>query len=268
MFAEDDKEATKPLPRSSGGATAILGISRAKDDAVKEEGKSDPYSLMKGEPSKPAKAEAEDEKMDVSTLREEAEDIDAVSEANLSDVQYVEEYPEVEVAKTEKILEKMGTASSPGVVELCDDIVLMLSHEKVTSTPKRPSRSASSTSSTTTHSSMPPLADGWSGTSDSGNASDSPPTLAVTASDTVKVNLEDWKTYIYITIMSDFLCSRIPHPHRSEPLAMQTPDLPMMSTILQKAFFIYYLSCEPIKTRILCMPSISRASMLSESLLS
>ena len=274
---EDEAASTKPLPKSEGGATSILGINRAKDGAIKKEEMSDPYSLkqpMKGEPAKPAKAksdttaEAEDEKMDVSTLREEAEENDAVSETNLSDVQYVEEYPEVEVAKTEKILEKMGTASSPGVVELCDDIVLMLSHNTVTSTPKRSSRSASSTSSSSTHSSMPPLGDGWSGTSDSGNISDAPPNLAVTASDTVKVNSEAWKTYIYIMTMTDFLCSRTLPPHRSKPMEGQMSDLSMICTILQKAFIIYYLSCELIITRITSVASISRASMLRKSLLS
>ena len=270
VLAKDERKAdTLPLPRSrsDGGATSIQGIQRANEGSTKEERKSDPYSLkhsMKGEPSKPVKteAEAEDEKMDVSTLREEAEEIDLVSESNLSDVQYVEEFPEVEVAKTEKILESMGTASSPGVVELCDDIQLMLSN-KVTSTPKR-----SSGSSVSTHSSMPPLTDGWSGTSDSGHASDFPPNMAVTASDTVKVNSEDWKTYMFIMLMNNFLCSRNPHPHRSEPMAEQTQELSMISTILQKAFFIYYLSREPIITRIFCVSSISGATTLSESLLS
>ena len=151
---------------------------------------------------------------------------------------------------------------------MCDDIVLMLSHNKVTSTPKRPSRSASSTSSSSTHSSMPPLGDGWSGTSDSGNISDAPPNLAVTALDTVKVNAEAWKTYIYIMTMTDFLCSRTLPPHRSEPTEGQMSDLSMICTILQNVFFIYYLSCEPIITRITSVASISGASMLRKSLLS
>ena len=142
----------------------------------------------------------EDEKMDISTLRAAAdEENDAVSESNLSDVLVVDEYPEVELAKTEHILEKMGTSSSPGVIELCDDIVLMINPVN-SSTPKR-SSSSGSTSSSATHSSMPPLGDGWSGTSDSGNAtenSDAPSTQAGTASDTVKVIYEDWQLFIDI----------------------------------------------------------------------
>ena len=97
--------------------------------------------------------------MDVSELRtaKSDDDHDAVSESNLSDVQVCEEFPEVEEEKTEKILERMGKASSPGMVELCDDIVMML--HPVTSTPKR--SEGSSSSSVSTQSSMPPLADGW-----------------------------------------------------------------------------------------------------------
>ena len=164
----------------------------------KSEVKSDPYSLketIKGEPAKPAMAKKEivpdEEKMDVSELRaaKNADDNDTVSETNLSDVQICEQFPEVEEEKTERILEKMGKSASPGMLELCDDIVMML--HLVTSTPKR--SEGSSSSSASTHSSMPPLADGWSGTSDSGNASDSsdaPPTKAVTAQDTVTVNSE------------------------------------------------------------------------------
>ena len=131
--AEDGGAATRPILSSQDGATAFPGISKAKKSETKREETHDPYALgetVKGEPSKHKikdEAMTEDDKMDISTLRVAADDDnDAVSESNLSDVLVVDEYPEVELAKTEHILERMGTSSSPGVIELCDDIVLML----------------------------------------------------------------------------------------------------------------------------------------------
>ena len=204
--------------------------------------------------------------MDISTLRVAADDEnDAVSESNLSDVLVVDEYPEVELAKTEHILEKMGTSSSPGVIELCDDIVLMLNPVN-SSTPKR-SSSSGSTSSSATHSSMPSLGDGWSGNSDSGNAtenSDAPSTQAGTASDTVKVIYEDWQLFIDIVTMINILCSRTPPPHhRSELRDKLMSDLSAMC-ILHKSFIIYYLTRQPSLTNVL---HISGAAMLRKSLL-
>ena len=189
------------------------------------------------------------EDMDVSALRaSKEEDHDVVSESNLSDVQSIEEFPEVELAKTEKILEKMGSAQgSPGMVELCDDIVMMLN--PVTSTPKRSSaRSEGSSSSLSTHPSMPPLmGDGWSTASDSGNASENseaPPTQAVTASDTVKVNSETENLLIILMTMVNISCSRIPHL-LSESRDKLSSDLSQM--FLQHSFitYLYYLSRQP-----------------------
>ena len=209
---EDGAAATQPMPSSNFFPAAPM---------AKTEVMTDPYSLketVKGEPAKPAMAKKEqvleEEEMDVSVLRAGKDDDghDAVSESNLSDVQVVEEFPEVELEKTERILEKMGKSPSPGMIELCDNIVMMLN--PVTSTPKRSSARSegSSSSSASTHSSMPPLGDGWSATSDSGNASDNsdaPPTKAVTASDTVTVNSEDF--LINVLTMINIFCSRTPH---------------------------------------------------------
>ena len=163
-------------------------------------------------------------------------------------MQSIEEFPEVELAKTEKILEKMGSAQgSPGMVELCDDIVMMLN--PVTSTPKRSSaRSEGSSSSLSTHPSMPPLmGDGWSTASDSGNASENseaPPTQAVTAPDTVKVNSE---TRNLLMTMINISCSRTPHLLFSEPQDKLSSDLSLMCMILQHSFitYLYYLSRQP-----------------------
>ena len=132
------------------------------------------------------------------------------------------------------------------------------------STPKR-SSSSGSTSSSATHSSMPSLGDGWSGNSDSGNAtenSDAPPTQAGTASDTVKVNYEDWQLFIDIVTMINILCSRTPPP-RSELRDKQMSDLSAMC-ILHKSFIIYYLTRQPSLTNVL---NISGAAMLRKSLL-
>ena len=124
-----------------GLATVSTGGYKAKMAEAKKEVTTDPYALkehVKGEPAKLAEAKMEpvleEEEMDVSVLRADTdEENEAVSESNLSDVQVVEEFPEVELEKTEQILKKMGkSAASPGMVELCDDIVMMLN--PVTST--------------------------------------------------------------------------------------------------------------------------------------
>ena len=248
---EEDETATKPL---------IPSHSRQATPVSKGETLTDPYSLKepKGEPVKPALARNEQvskvEDMEVSALRaSQEEDHDVVSESNLSDVQSVEEFPEVELAKTEKILEKMGSAQgSPGMVELCDDIVMMLN--PVTSTPKRSStRSEGSSSSLSSHPSMPPLmGDGWSTASDSGNASENseaPPTQAVTASDTVKVNSKNENLLIILMTMINFSCSRTQRLLSSEPQDKLSSDLSQMCMcmILQHSFitYLYYLSRQP-----------------------
>ena len=128
---KEDTAATKPLTPAHPRQSTLVS---------KEEALTDPYSLKepKGEPVKPALLMKERmpkvEDMDVSALRaSKEEEHDAISESYLSDVQVVEEFPEVELEKTEKILEKMGSAQgSPGMVELCDDMVMMLN--PVTST--------------------------------------------------------------------------------------------------------------------------------------
>ena len=204
----------------------------------------DPYSLRdgaKGEPTKSAKAEVktEDEKMEVSDLRTDNtdDDRDLVSDSNLSDVQVCEEFPEVEEERTERILEKMGK-SSPGMVELCDDIVMML-NPRVTSTPKRSGGSSSSTAST--HSSMPPLTDGWSGTSDSANdSSDVSPVEAVTAKDTVTVKLEK-NLLINNMLMINSLCSRTKTSPQSETQVAMMKNLMMMCSILHMFYTNYLL---------------------------
>ena len=188
--------------------------------------------------------------MDISILREHrVDDLDTISETNLSDEQVVDEYPEVELERTEKILEDMGSKSSPGMVELCDDIVMLL--QPTTSTPKaRPE--GSSTSSVSTHPSMPPLGDGWSATSesatsDSGHATDpeAPPPMAVTAADTVKVNSENLLRIIIF--MTNISCSRTPHPLLSERRDKAMPQLSMMLSILQHNLVhnFFYLLCHP-----------------------
>ena len=231
--------------------------------------KTDPYSLKmtsKGEPAKPAVTK--DEKMDVSELRDakQDDDHDTVSDTNLSDEQVCEEFPEVEEAKTERILERMGTSSSPGMLDLCDDIVMML--HPVTSTPKR--AEGSSSSSTSTHSSMPPLADGWSGTSDSGNASDSSdalPSKAVAAQDTVTVNSEHWNLLMNAFNMLIFPCSRTILLPLSETQGTQLKTLSMMCSILHISFINYllYLSRQP--SYLNHVVNISGAFALKESLL-
>ena len=62
---------------------------------------------------------------------------------------------------------------------------------------------------------MPPLGDGWSVTSDSGNAtdnSDASPTQAVTAPDTVKMNSANRSLFTDIMTMISIFCSRIRTP--------------------------------------------------------
>ena len=227
----------------------------------------DPYSLRegaKGEPTKPAKAElkAEDEKMEVSDLRADNtdDDRDLVSDSNLSDVQVCEEFPEVEEESTARILEKMGKSPSPGMVELCDDIVMML-HPKVTSTPKRSGGSSSSTAST--HSSMPPLTDGWSGTSDSANdSSDVSPVEAVTAKDTVTVKLER-NLLINNMLMINSLCSRTKTSPQSETQVAMMKNLMMMCSILHMFYtnYLLYLFRHP-PPQYLCYVPISGANVL------
>ena len=258
--AETGNSATLPL----GATTPCM---RALANSI--EVKSDPYSLKmisKGEPAKPVVTK--DEKMDVSELRDakQDDDHDTVSDTNLSDDQVCEEFPEVEEEKTERILERMGTSSSPGMLDLCDDIVMML--HPVTSTPKR--TEGSSSSSTSTHSSMPPLADGWSGTSDSGNASDSSdalPSKAVAAQDTVTVNSEHWNLLMNAFNMLIFPCSRTILLPLSETQGTQLKTLSMMCTILHISFINYllYLSRQP--SYYYYVVNISGANVLKESLL-
>ena len=263
VFKDADEE-TLPLPATGG---TIAGITRSENVDTKRARTEDPYGLgakteVKGEPSKPVKAKRElkmdQEEMDVSILREQrVDDLDTISETNLSDEQVIDEYPEVELEKTEKILEDMGTKPSPGMSELCDDIVMLL--QPTTSTPKA-KPDGSSSSSVSTHPSMPPLADGWSAssgsaTSDSGHATDpdAPPTMAVTASDTVKVNSET--IFQYYNFMTNISCSRTTHPLPSELRDKAMPMLSMM-LILQQiliTYFIYtrrpyFLSCSEIFT--------------------
>ena len=164
----------------------------------------DPYELkvVKKEPVKPAAIpgdQVSDEEMDfndeadISLLSDNSdEEHDVVSDTNLSNIQVVEEFPEVKEEKTERILEKMGTESAPaemGMFELCDDIVMLL-NPGVTSTPQAsPARRRGSTSAST-HSSMPPLESlSSSSASDSGNSNsvEIPAYIAATAEDTVKV---------------------------------------------------------------------------------
>ena len=186
----------------------------------------------------------QEDDMDVSILRDDTDDEnDAVSDSNLSDVQVIEEFPEVELEKTEKILEKMGgkPVPSPGgsFSELCGDIEMMLN--PTTSTP---SRNVSRTSTASTHSSMPPLEElSSSATSDSGNATDvseppaTPASLLATA-DTVTVNLEDRFLVNNLLIMNNIFCSRTTSS-TSEPRDKKQSTLSMMCTILHNELLFY-----------------------------
>ena len=220
----------------------------------------DPYELkvqehkVKGEPAKPAKPsvmseeeemDVNDEEEDVSLLRDNSDDEhDAISDTNLSDIQVVEEFPEVEEEKTERILEKMGTESAPaemGVIELCDDIVMMLN--PMTSTPRvSPARSRVS-STASTHSSMPPLESLSSSANDSGNASgNSNPQAADTAAlDTVKVIWNGNDIY-FTNANTNNSCSRNPTSQASERAAGKMISHAMNCSILQRVLLpIYYI---------------------------
>ena len=286
---EDGAVSTLPIPSTEGGSAAVAGICRSRKEEAKMERTDDPYTLkepkvepkvkgkvgkneVKGEPVKDSQAKMDSaEEMDVSVLRDSKhEELDTISETNLSEDQVVEEYPEVEVEKTERILEKMGTVQgSPGMAELCDDIVMLL--HPTTSTPKARSEGSAS-SSLSTHPSMPPLGDGWSATSDSvpsdsGNATDSsdaPPSQAVTAADTVKVNLEDHNLFS-IMIMTNIFCSRTPLNRPSEPRYKPPPDLCVMLFLQQSFIYLSYLSRHLSYYHVL---KFSGANLLNKSLLS
>ena len=244
---------TKFFPAAPMGAMASAGAFKAKAEEVFNikavELKGDPYAFktpVKGEPTKPAKEEAVviDEEMDVSMLRADTDDDnDAVSESNLSDVQVIEEFPEVELEKTEQILEKMGgkPVPSPGesFSELCGDIEMMLN--PTTSTP---SRNVSRSSTASTHSSMPPLEElSSSATSDSGNATDmseppATPASLLSTADTVTVKFEDRFLVNNLLIMNNIFCSRTTSS-TSEPRDKKQSSLSMMCTILHNELLIY-----------------------------
>ena len=182
---------------------------------------------------------------DVSLLRDTTDDEhDVISDTNLSDIQVVEEFPEVEEEKTERILEKMGTESAPaemGVIELCDDIVMMLN--PVTSTPRvSPARSRMS-STASTHSSMPPLESLSSSDNDSGNASgNSNPHAADTAApDTVKV-IHNGKDIYFTYANINISCSRNQTSLASERATGKMISHAMICSILQRVLLpIYYI---------------------------
>ena len=118
---------------------------------------------------------------------------------------------------------------------------------------------------------MPPLGDGWSATSDSvpsdsGNATDSsdaPPSQAVTAADTVKVNLEDHNLFS-IMIMTNIFCSRTPLNRPSEPRYKPPSDLCVMLFLQQSFIYLSYLSRHLSYYHVL---QFSGANLLNKSLL-
>ncbi len=218
----------------------------------------DPYDLkheVKGEPEKAVTASIDaDDEMEVSVVREGEEagledisdglldvtdtpqdEADAVSENNLSDVQLVEEFPEVELQRTESILERMG--NEKGVLELCEHIDGLLNPQE-TSTPQRsPARSSSLSS----HPSMPPLEELSSASpSDSGNASDntSSSSAAAAAADRVKVILNE-NLLMQINMMTNISCSRNHPTSQSEFSALAMLRLTAFGTILQQCFITY-----------------------------
>ena len=75
-----------------------------------------------------------------------------VGDFNLSDDVVVEEYKEVEIAKTEAELQRMGEQTGCGLSYICQELEKMLDGPGNTLTPKL------SNTSNTTRSSMPPLA--------------------------------------------------------------------------------------------------------------
>ena len=101
----------------------------------------------KQEELQPNVEEEECSLMETSQLRNAS----MVSDLNLSNAVEIEEFEEVELAKTELELKRMGEQSGCGLSYICDDIEQMLEGPGNTSTPKP------STSSDSTHSSMPTL---------------------------------------------------------------------------------------------------------------
>ena len=101
----------------------------------------------KQEELQPNVEEEECSLMETSQLRNAS----MVSDLNLSNAVEIEEFEEVELAKTELELKRMGEQSGCGLSYICDDIEQMLEGLGNTSTPKP------STSSDSTHSSMPTL---------------------------------------------------------------------------------------------------------------
>ena len=101
--------------------------------------------------------------METSMLR----DTSKVSDFNLSDDVVIEEYEDVEVAKTEAELKQMGEKNGCGLSYICKDLENMLGGPENSSTPKL------SNSSNATRSSMPPLVSASSSSPNPSLSSDS-----------------------------------------------------------------------------------------------
>ena len=141
------------LRRTENGKTILISKGRAKPEVrqTRKPGKQ--------EQSKPRDEEEECKLMEISELR----DVSNVSEANLSNILEVEEHEEIELAKTEAELHRMGSYAGCGLSNICKDLEQMLEGPGSTSTPK-----LSTTSTTSAGSSMPPLVSATSSDCNSG----------------------------------------------------------------------------------------------------
>ena len=148
---------------------------------------------MRGKPERLQSHDEEEEcsLMETSMLR----DTSKVSDFNLSNDVIIEEYEDVEVAKTEAELKRMGEQNGCGLSYICKDLENMLGGPENSSTPKL------SNSSNATRSSMPPLVSASSSSPNPSLSSDSgmPGSDYQIRSDVFSPPVEDLASPVYST---------------------------------------------------------------------
>ena len=155
------------------------GAAAAADESMMIDNEAEKDAEPEAEPEKNAK----DDTLSISNLRLSNDaDTSVISNSNLSDTNEIQEFPENESRRGEKILEEMNSSTSQHFGEIAPDVMALLDDSQqamndsmaaadmagpsiVTSTPSRPSNSSSASS----HPSMPPLM--ASTTEDSGHSS-------------------------------------------------------------------------------------------------